>query len=106
MYEKNGICYAGELVAGIEVESFKLLQDGIMIITFTTGEKRIFDVFNLLNKGSVFAPLSDEKNMQTAKLTYGFISWMDGEIDIAPEVLYEESYRYTEENLEMEKAHA
>lgn len=32
MYEKNGICYAGELVPQIEVESIKLLKDGMMLV--------------------------------------------------------------------------
>lgn len=98
MYEKNGICYAGELVQNIEISSIKLLEDGIMLVTFTTGETRLFDVTVLLEKGPAFAPLAEEENRKTAKVTHGFISWLDGQIDIAPEAVYKESYKYSTEN--------
>lgn len=98
MYEKNGICYAGELVPQIEVESIKLLKDGMMLVKFSTGETRLFDVINLLSQGSIFKPLEEEKNRQTAKVTFGFVSWLDGKIDIAPETMYKQSYKYSNEN--------
>ena len=41
--------------------------------------------------------LASEENRRTAKVTHGFVSWLDGEIDIAPETLYSESYKYTKE---------
>lgn len=37
MYEKNGICYAGELVPGIKVSSIKLLEDGMMLVQAKRG---------------------------------------------------------------------
>ena len=95
MYIKNGSCYAGELVPEIEVTSIKILEDGMMLVDFSTGETRLFDVLSLLDKGSAFAPLSSEENRRTAKVTHGFVSWMGGRIDIAPETLYSESYKYT-----------
>ena len=98
MYIKDGVCYAGELVPEIEVSSIKVLDDGMMLILFSTGEARLFDVTSLLDKGSAFAPLAEEKNRKTAKVTHGFVSWLDGSIDIAPETLYEESYKYSNEN--------
>ncbi len=98
MYIKDGICYAGELVPEIKVSSIKILDDGILLVDFSTGETRLFDVTSLLNKGSVFAPLKDEQNRKTAKVTHGFVSWLDGKIDIAPETLYSESYKYSKED--------
>jgi len=97
MYIKDGICYAGELVPDIEVSSIKILDDGMLLVEFSTGETRLFDVTSLLDKGSVFAPLSKEENRRTAKVTHGFVSWLAGEIDIAPETLYSESYKYSKE---------
>ena len=97
MYIKDGICYAGELTPEIEVSSIKLLEDGFMLIDFSTGETRLFDVITLLDKGSAFLPLKDEINRQTAKVTHGFVSWMDGQIDIAPETLYLESFKYSKD---------
>lgn len=58
MYEKDGICYASELVPEIKVSSIKVMENGIMLVTFSTGETRIFDVTSLLDKGSAFEPLS------------------------------------------------
>ena len=97
MYIIDDICYAGELTPEIEVSSIKILEDGILLIDFSTGETRLFDVTSLIDKGPVFAPLSEESNRQTAKVTYGFVSWLDGEIDIAPETMYKESYKYTKD---------
>lgn len=97
MYIKDDICYAGELTPDIEVCSIKILEDGMMLIYFNTGETRLFDVTSLLDKGPAFSPLSEEVNRQTAKVTYGFVSWLDGEIDIAPETMYKESYKYTKD---------
>ena len=98
MYTKDGICYAGELVPDIEVSSIKILDDGMLLVEFSTGETRLFDVTSLLDKGSAFAPLSKEENRRTAKVTHGVVSWLDGEIDIAPETLYSESYKYSKED--------
>ena len=54
MYIKDDVCYAGELVPNIEVSSIKILEDGMMLIHFNTGETRLFDVTSLVEKGSVF----------------------------------------------------
>lgn len=97
MYIKDGICYAGELTPEIEVSSIKVLDGGMMLVCFSTGETRLFDVLSLLDKGSAFAPLAEEKNRRTAQVTCGFVSWLDGTIDLAPETMYAESYRYSNE---------
>lgn len=96
MYIKDGICYAGELTPSIEVSEIKLLDSGMMLVTFSTGEIRLFDVCALAAKGPAFAPLEDIENQKTAKVTFGFVSWMDGRIDIAPETMYLESYKYSQ----------
>ena len=43
MYIKDDICYAGELQENIKVTEAKPLRGGMMLITFSTGEKRLFD---------------------------------------------------------------
>ncbi len=50
---KRGICYAGELVPCIKVSKIKILEDGMLLVEFSTGETRLFDVTSLLNKGAV-----------------------------------------------------
>ena len=43
MFVLNGIVYASEKRNDIEVISVKPLDDMIMILTFSTGEQRLFD---------------------------------------------------------------
>lgn len=92
MYVLNDICYAGEMENGIRVTAVKPLCGGMMLVTFSTGEKRLFDTTTL--KGSAFAPLADETIFSNPKLFHGVITWNNGEIDIAPEAVYRDSYAY------------
>lgn len=77
---------------GIKVTDAKPLQGGMMLVTFSTGEKRLFDT--TLLEGSAFAPLADEKIFRNPVLFHGVITWNNGEIDIAPEKVYRDSYAY------------
>ena len=43
MYIVDDVCYAGELSVGIKVKEVKLLENLIMLVTFSTGEKRLLD---------------------------------------------------------------
>ena len=92
MYVLNDICYAGELQEGIKVTEAKPLRGGIMLVTFSTGEKRLFDTTCL--QGSAFAPLADERIFGNPVLFHGVITWNNGEIDVAPETVYRDSYAY------------
>ncbi len=95
MYIKDDICYAGRFEENIKVTDVKALRGGILLVTFSTGEKRLFDTTRL--EGAAFAPLADESIVSNPTLFHGVITWMNGEIDIAPETVYKESYAYTEE---------
>ena len=92
MYILNDICYAGEMQDGIKVTEAKPLRGGMMLVTFSTGEKRLFDTTAL--EGSAFAPLAEEKIFMSPVLFHGVITWNNGEIDIAPETVYRDSYAY------------
>ena len=92
MYIVNGICYAGELQDNIKVTEVKPLRGGMMLVTFSTGEKRLFDTTML--QGPAFAPLADETIFNNPILFHGVITWKNGEIDIAPETVYRDSYAY------------
>ena len=92
MYILNDICYAGELQDGIKVTEAKPLRGGMMLVTFSTGEKRLFDT--TLLQGSAVAPLADETIFSNPVLFHGVITWKNGEIDIAPETVYRDSYAY------------
>ena len=43
MYILDDICYAGEMQDGIKVTEAKPLRGGMMLVMFSTGEKRLFD---------------------------------------------------------------
>ena len=81
----------------IRVTEAKNLPYGMLLLTFSTGEKRLFDVTTL--KGSAFEPLKSENVRETVKVFYGAVAWMDGRIDCAPEYLYENSYEYNTKDM-------
>lgn len=93
MYIVDGIAYAASPADDILVRHVKPLDDLMMIVTFTSGEKRLYDATELL-KYPAFQPLKDEKVFKSAYVEYGAIVWNDGEIDIAPETVYKNSYAY------------
>jgi len=93
MYIINGIAYAGEFKDNLTVTDIRILDDLIMIVTFSTGEHRLFDATCLLQYPA-FSILQDEKIFRTAKVEYGVVVWNDGDIDLAPETMYEKSYAY------------
>ena len=92
MYIINNICYAGKLEDGIKITNAKPLRGGMMLITFSTAEQRLFDT--TLLEGEAFKPLKDEKIFNNPVLFHGILTWNNGEIDIAPEKVYQESYAY------------
>ena len=95
MYIVDDICYAGQLEEGIKVEDAKLLRGHMLLLTFSTGEKRLFDATTL--RGSAFEPLGDEKVLGDFAIFHGVMTWLDGEIDLAPETMYKESFPYSED---------
>lgn len=92
MFEINGIVYANELVPMIKIVEAKITDIGMMLITFSTGEKRVFDASAL--NGPVFEPLKDNNIFQDFKISHGVLTWCDEEIDCAPEYIYEHSFAY------------
>jgi len=92
MYIIDDICYAGEQISNIKVTEARPLTGGMMLVTFNTGEKRLFDTTKLT--GAAFAPLKEEKVFLNPTVFHGVITWNNGEIDIAPETVYDESYPY------------
>lgn len=92
MFTLNGIVYASEKKDNIQIVSAKPLEDTMFLLTFSSGEKRVFDATVL--KGDVFAPLNDPTIFNNFKIVHGVITWMDEDIDCAPEYMYENSYAY------------
>jgi hypothetical protein len=57
-----------------------------LLLHFTNGEYRVFDMQPYL-KYPVFSKLSNEHIFNLARVEYGTVTW-PGDIDIAPETLY------------------
>ncbi|MFW5652105.1 MAG: DUF2442 domain-containing protein [Acetivibrio ethanolgignens] len=94
MFEINGIVYANNFAENLKITEAKVTDHLMMLLTFSTGEKRVFDATILT--GSVFAPLMDESVFNNFKIVHGVLTWMDEEIDCAPEYMYQHSYSYEE----------
>ncbi len=97
MFVFNGIVYASEKTENIHIVNAKPLDDMMMILTFSTGEKRLFDATIL--KGPAFEPLSDPKIFKNCSVVDGVVTWNNEEIDCAPEYMYENSYAYNDTEL-------
>ena len=96
MYIVNGIaCANSDNKKEIAVQDVKPLDDGMMLVTFSSGEKRLYDATQLL-AFPAFQPLKDEAVFRNPTVEYGVVTWNNGEIDLAPETMYENSYEYPE----------
>jgi len=100
MYIINGIAYAGKPANENEmkVTNVTALDDMMLLLTFNTGEKRLYDASILLEEPA-FKPLESEEIFKSAKVEHGVVIWLDGEIDIAPETLYKNSFAYQEASI-------
>ena len=74
---------------GPRVTSVTPLGDHKLLLTWTNGEKRIFEAHKLLCQ-SVFKPLKDESFFNNIKIINGTIAW-ENDIDYCPDTLYIDS---------------
>lgn len=88
MVIRNGIAYAEDAKPELKISGVRPMNDYLLWLRFSTGEAKVFDFKPLLNKPA-FAPLADKELFRAVYIDYGFPVWMDGDIDIAPEYLYE-----------------
>lgn len=96
MYVIDDICYAGTPGTEIRVVDAKPLVGGMMLLQFSTGERRLFDCVAL--EGRAYEPLKDREIFEGCEVVHGFVSWADGAIDVAPEYLYENSLTYAQDD--------
>lgn len=73
----------------VRVESVRVLPDHHLLLTFTTGERRRFDMRPYL-RYPVFRKLETPGAFAQARVAYGTVVW-PGDIDIAPETLFDRS---------------
>lgn len=73
----------------LDVLTVKATRDFRLHLEFENGEKRIFDMTPLLEK-KPFIRLKGSPLFLAARVDYGTVCW-PGNIDIAPETLYDRS---------------
>lgn len=64
----------------------------MMLLTFSTGEQWLFNA--TVFTGPAFAPLADENIFKGYKVVDGIVTWMEEDIDYAPEYMFDHSYAY------------
>jgi hypothetical protein len=72
------------------VTAVKPNPDYTLILTFASGEVKIFDVKPYLDKG-IFRELRDIRLFNTVRPCLGSIQWKNGQ-DFCPDTLYLDSY--------------
>ena len=92
MILQDGKCYAENLEPMLKITGFETLAPHRMKVMFNDGETRVFDGRVLL-QGEAFAPLADADAFLCCNLDYETLTWLDGELDVAPEFVYGNSER-------------
>lgn len=71
------------------VKEVQVLKGYKLLLTFSNGEKRIYNMDGTLNKG-IFKELKDERLFNTVRVEAGTVQWIH-EQDICPDTLYLDS---------------
>lgn len=93
MFIKDGIAYANIPENEIKITNVKVVGELSLLVTFSSGEDRIYDMMYLM-KYPVYTKLKDYNFFKTVYVENGVLVWNNGEIDIAPEEVYKQSYEY------------
>lgn len=94
MYIMNDVVYAENFKdKELKIIDFKVISELCMLVTFSNGEKRIFDATPLMVY-PIYKKLEDYNIFKNAYLEKGIIVWESGDIDISTEVVYKNSFEY------------
>lgn len=93
MYIKDGIAYAGEASPELEITAARYVGNLQIVVTFAGGEERLLDATEFSDMPAL-APLMDERVLEDFSIDHGVLTWRNGEIDIAPEAVYDRSFEY------------
>ncbi|MEG0878382.1 MAG: DUF2442 domain-containing protein [Oscillospiraceae bacterium] len=98
MYEKNGIVYGDAQSNTVEVTSVKVLDNMILLLTFSNGKEKLYDCTRLLAQ-PVFKPLEDNSIFTNPQIVDGAVTWDNEKIDVAPETMYADGYDYNKKDV-------
>ena len=93
MYVKEGIAYASMFQNEIKITEVKVVGELSLLVTFSSGEERIFDMLYLMQY-PVYQKLKESEFFCTVRVENGILVWGNGEVDIAPEEVYNNSFEY------------
>ena len=97
MYIVNDIAYAENFNnKELKIVDIKVVSELCMLVTFSNGEKRIFDAKYLLQYPA-YQKLEDFEVFKNAHIENGIIVWDNGAIDIGIDAVYENSFAYEQE---------
>lgn len=97
MYIVDGVAYAQNFNnKELRVVDFKIVSELCMLVTFSNGEKRVFDA-QYLTKYQVYNRLKDFNIFKNAYIENGIIVWDKGAIDISTDNVYNNSYEYEQD---------
>lgn len=60
-------------------------------LKFTNGKTGIVNLADYISEGEIFKPLKSLEIFKKFSVDFGTLTWNNGEIDIAPETLYEKA---------------
>lgn len=88
MYIKDSIAYAGKAPELLKIIKIDIVSEYNANVYFNNGEFVNFDFCPLL-KFECYKPLENKQIFESFTLEHGVPVWLDGEIDIAPEYIYD-----------------
>ena len=94
MYIIDDIAYAENFNSkALKIVELKIVSELCMLVTFSNGEKRIFDAKYLIQY-PIYKKLEDFEIFKNAYIENGIIVWNSGDIDIGVYEVYNNSYVY------------
>lgn len=96
MYIVDGIAYAEVQTPEIKVKSVRPLLDYKLWIRFNDNSQKISDFSTLLDF-PCYEPLKDINSFNSVYVDFGIVVWLNGEIDISSEKLYQEGVSVKDE---------
>ncbi len=67
------------------------IEEDRIKLKFTNGKTGIVNLADYISEGEIFKPLKSLEIFKKFSVDYGTLTWNNGEIDIAPETLYEKA---------------
>jgi hypothetical protein len=74
-----------------DVKHAELRSNSLVEIEFEDGTTGTVDLRKYLKEGTVFSRFGDPDYLKSMRVEYGTLVWGQGEVDIAPEALYEDA---------------